>query len=88
MDLFRCESLTLKTHWVMVVLDRITRRIVGLAVPRGIPDGPAVCRMFGGIVGRLKTPRFLSSDNDPLFEFHRWKANLRVLEINEIKTVP
>jgi len=25
--------------------------------------------------------------NDPLFEFHRRKANLRILEIEEIKTV-
>ena len=23
-----------------------------------------------------------------MFEFHRWKANLRVLEVTEIKTVP
>jgi hypothetical protein len=29
----------------------------------------------------------LSSDHDPLFEFHRWKANLRVLDVDEIKTV-
>ena len=28
------------------------------------------------------------SNHDPLFEFHRWKANLRILEIDEIKTVP
>jgi len=73
MDLFRCESLTLKTRWVMVVMDHFTRRTIGFAVHRGIPDGPAVCRMFGRIIGRLKTPRFLSSDNDPLFEFHRGK---------------
>jgi putative transposase len=33
-------------------------------------------------------PAYLSSDNDPLFEFHRWKANLRILEVEEIKTVP
>lgn len=33
-------------------------------------------------------PTRLSSDNDPLFDFHRWKANLRILEIAEIKTVP
>src|SRR6185295_16254504 len=25
---------------------------------------------------------------DPLFEAHRWMANLRILEIDEIKTVP
>jgi transposase InsO family protein len=30
----------------------------------------------------------VSTDNDPLFRFHRWRANLRVLEIEEIKTVP
>ena len=27
-------------------------------------------------------------DHDRLFEAHRWKANLRILEIDEIKTVP
>ena len=30
----------------------------------------------------------MSSDNDPLFKFHRWKANLSILDIAEIKTVP
>jgi putative transposase len=29
-----------------------------------------------------------STDHDPLFRFHRWLANLRVLEIEEIKSVP
>src|SRR5262244_3167725 len=28
------------------------------------------------------------SDHDPLYRFHRWQANLRVLEVTEIKTVP
>jgi putative transposase len=32
--------------------------------------------------------KHLSSDNDPLFQYHRWKANLRVLDIEEIKSVP
>jgi transposase InsO family protein len=30
----------------------------------------------------------LSSDNDPWFRFQRWQANLRVLEVDELKTVP
>ena len=30
----------------------------------------------------------LSTDHDPLFEAHRWTENLRILEIDEIKTVP
>src|SRR5262249_16546940 len=32
-------------------------------------------------------PKYLSSDH-PLYLFHQWQANLRVLEIREIKTVP
>lgn len=87
-DLFRCESLILKTHWVMVVLDQFTRQLIGFAVHAGIPDGPVVCQMFGRIVGQAEPPTYASSDNDPLFEFQRWKANLRILGITEIKTVP
>jgi putative transposase len=45
-DLFRCESATLRTHWVLVVMDQLTRRIVGYGVHRGIIDGVALCRMF------------------------------------------
>src|ERR1700737_2664321 len=33
-------------------------------------------------------PKYLSTDHDPLFRFHRWLANLRVLEVEEIKSVP
>src|SRR5438876_8364389 len=40
-DLFRCESLTLRTHWVLVVMDQFTRRIVGFGIHRGIVDGSA-----------------------------------------------
>src|ERR1700730_7257031 len=29
-DLFRCESATLRTHWVLVVMDQYTRRIAGV----------------------------------------------------------
>jgi putative transposase len=30
----------------------------------------------------------LPSNHDPLFRFHRWLANLRVLEVEEMKSVP
>jgi transposase len=30
-DLFRWESIALKTHWVLVVMDQSTRRIIGFA---------------------------------------------------------
>jgi transposase InsO family protein len=89
LDFFRCESLTLKSHWVMVVMDQCTRRIVGIAVNAGSLDGPTICRMFGRVLSQAGiTPKAISTDHDPLFEFHRWKANLRILEIQEIKTVP
>ena len=88
-DLFRCESLILKTHWVMVLMDRYRRRIIGFAVQAGVLDGPAVCRLFNrAISGAPALPRYLGSDHDPLCECHRWEANLRILEVEEIKTVP
>jgi transposase InsO family protein len=87
-DLFRCESLILKSHWVMVVLDQFSRRIIGFAVHAEVLDGPTVCRMFNSIVRGSTGPQYLSSDNDPLFMFHRWKANLRILDVAEVKTVP
>jgi hypothetical protein len=77
----------LQSHWVMVVMDQFTRRIVGFAVHAGPIDGPSVCRLFNSILGGSTGPRYLSSDNDPLFKFHRWKANLRILDVAEIKTV-
>ena len=33
-------------------------------------------------------PKYLSSDHDPLDRFGQWQANLRILEMTEIKTVP
>ena len=33
-------------------------------------------------------PRRISTDHDPVFTHHRWHANLRVLGIEEVKTVP
>lgn len=87
-DMFRCESAALRSHWVLVVMDHWTRRIVGFAVHAGDVDGVALCRMFNQAIGRVPLPKYLSSDHDPLYRFHRWQANLRVLEITEVKTVP
>ena len=87
-DLFRCESATLKTHWVLVVMDQFTRRIIGFGVHGGSVDGGTLCRMFRRAIRGRSLPKYLSSDHDPLYRFHRWQANLRVLEVQEIKTVP
>jgi putative transposase len=88
LDLFRCESVTLRTYWVLVVMDQYTRRIIGFGIHRGIVDGSALCRMFQRAIQRQSLPKYLSTDNDPLYRFHQWQANLRVLDVIEIKTVP
>jgi transposase InsO family protein len=87
-DLFRCESATLKSHWVLLVMDQYTRRIIGFTIHVGIVDGPALCRMSNRAVHDHPTPRFISSDHDPLYRYHRWRANLRIREITEVKTIP
>jgi putative transposase len=87
-DLFRCESIVLRSYWVFVVMDQFTRRLVGVSVHCGAVTGVDVCRMFNAAIHGQGAPRHLSTDHDPLFEAHRWRANLRILEIDEIKTVP
>ncbi len=87
-DLFRCESLTLKSHWVLVVMDQFTRQIIGIGVRAEPVDGPSLCRMFNRAIRGTSLPRYISSNHDPLFRFHRWKANLRILDLAEVKTVP
>ena len=65
-----------------------TRRIVGFSVHEGAVDGPALCRMFSEATARQRPPDRISKDNDPLFQYRQWKANLSILEIEEIKSLP
>ena len=87
-DLFRCESIVLRSYWVLVVMEQFTRRLVGIGVHCGTVTGADVCRMFNAAIYGQGVPRHLSTDHDPVFEAHRWMANLRILEIDELKTVP
>ena len=87
-DLFRVEFITMKTHWIIVVMDQYTRRIIGFAVHVGNVDGTALCRMFNHATSGQGWPVRISTDNDPLFQYHRWKANLRLLEIEEVQSLP
>jgi hypothetical protein len=58
-NLFRVESTLLQTHWVFVVMDVFTRRIIGFGVQVMTVDGPSLCRMFNqAIIGRLRLLRF------------------------------
>ena len=69
-------------------MDQCTRRVIGFGVHSGIVDGVALCRMFHRAIRGQRLAKYLSSDHDPLYRFHQWQANLRVLEVTEIKTVP
>ena len=72
----------------MVLMDVFTRRIVGFGVAPAHIDGISVCRMFNHAIAGKQLPKHVSTDNDPLFRFHRWLANLRVIDVDEIKSVP
>jgi len=76
------------TYWVLVVMDHYTRRIIGFGIQARIVDGLALCRMFNQAIRGQSVPKYLSSDHDPLYRFHQGQANLRVLGVREIKTVP
>ena len=73
---------------MLVVMDPFTRRLVGIGVHHGTVTGVDLCRMSNAAIHGQGAPRHLSTDHDPLFEAHRWTANLRVLDIDEIKTMP
>ncbi len=65
LDLFRCESVTLRTHWNLVLMDQYSSRIIGFGVHAGKVDGTALCRMFNhAISGQGTMPKYLSSDHD------------------------
>jgi putative transposase len=57
LDLFCCESMMLRTHWVLVVMDHYTRGIIGFGIHVGVVNGEALCRMFKqAIRGVYPTP--------------------------------
>jgi putative transposase len=65
-------------------MDQFTRRIIGFGVQAGDVDGIALCRLFNTAISTQGVPHYLSSDNDPLFRYYRWQANLRILDVTEI----
>jgi putative transposase len=87
MDLFRVESAFLKAHWVMVVMDMYSRRIVGFASEKGSVDAATACRMFNRIALGQTIPKYLSTDWDELFQTQIWEAGLRVREIQHVRSI-
>lgn len=87
-DLFRVESILLQTQWVLPVVDVYLRRIIGFGLQPTAVDHTSLCRMFNQATAGQGLPRRSSFDHDRLFEFHRWQANLRILEIEAVCSVP
>ena len=86
---FRLSDSASGLNWVLIVMDHYSRRIIGFGIHAGVVNGEALCRMFKqAIRGATTFPSYLSSDHDPLYRFHQWEANLRILGMTEIKTVP
>src|SRR5437773_1850444 len=60
-DLFRSESILLRSHWVMLVMDVFGRRIVGFGVESASIDGISVCRMFNRARAGQRLPKHAST---------------------------
>lgn len=87
LDFFRVESILLQSLWIMVVMDQFSRRIVGFEVCADNLSGSKICSMFEKISSDIY-PKYLSTDNDPLFRSHRWKNDLEWYDVDEVKSVP
>ena len=69
-------------------MDQYSRRIIGFGVQAVAVDGVALCRMFNQAIAGQPLPVRLSFDHEPVFQFPRWQANLRILGIEPIQSVP
>jgi hypothetical protein len=65
-----------------------TRSFAADCAGRGTGSDARVLTLLHRATSAESLPKYLSSDNDPLFRFHRWGANLRVLKVEEVKRVP
>ena len=68
-DLFRFESLMLRSDWVLVVTDVATRRFIGFGVAREHVDFVIVCRMLTQSFADQHRPKHTSPDRESLFRF-------------------
>jgi hypothetical protein len=67
----------------------VARRVLSLRYrPESDSGGPSWLTMFQRAIRGHSLPKYLSSNHDPLYRFQQWEANLRILEVTEIKTVP
>jgi putative transposase len=68
-------------------MGQFTPRLIEFGVQPKVVDGQGLCHMFNTILTGKKPPRHLSSNHDPLVAFHRWQANLGILQVREIRSI-
>jgi hypothetical protein len=80
------ESVLVKHQ--LLILNRSRKRSPNLRSTDRMVAGLCAIFIRPGRLIRSAMPTYLSADHDPLYRFHQWQANLRILHIQEIKTVP
>jgi hypothetical protein len=87
-DLFRCESVALRTYWVLVVLDQYTRRIIGFGIHVGIVDGRALLPHVPSSDSTANDPKYLSSDHVLCIDFISGKRTFASSALRRSKQCP
>ncbi|MET0164131.1 MAG: helix-turn-helix domain-containing protein, partial [Vicinamibacterales bacterium] len=88
LDLFRCESIALRSHWVLVVMtcSPAASSVLASSVNASTASWYLGCSTTPSLASPYRNTSAPTTTR--LFRVHRWRANLRVLEIEEIKSVP
>ena len=82
LDLFRSESAVLRTHWVLVVMNQYTRRIVGFGVQHGVVDVQRFYnghRTHAGLKGGTPEPSRTADCARASVHSYRWQLHCRGL---------
>ncbi|MFK7827865.1 MAG: transposase [Oligoflexales bacterium] len=89
LDFFRVDSIALKSYWVMIVTDQFSREIVGIRTLGKVIQGSRVCHSFNNLISEIgRQPKYLSTDNDPVFNFHLWQINIEMMNIEQVNSIP
>ncbi|MFK7824035.1 MAG: integrase core domain-containing protein, partial [Oligoflexales bacterium] len=89
LDFFRVESIGLKSYWVMLIIDQYSREIIGFRSLSGSIQGAKVCSIFNSLVSEIgRQPKYLSTDNDPVFNYHLWQIYIEMMNIEQVKSIP
>jgi putative transposase len=69
-------------------MDQYSRKIIGFEVKAGPLTGDDIAKMFVNILADKSLPKYLSTDNDPLFNSIIWNLLIKSLEIKSLKSIP